>query len=84
MDLNLILSMGTTLVLVAVTWGAMTAKIHFLSARVEELKAEKVSTEKLESIVLKIESLEARLVEKIENVEEKVHEIKEDLALKKN
>lgn len=78
------MSMGTTLVLVAVTWGATQAKIRFLSARVEEMKTEKVSNEKLDGIVLKIESLEARLIEKIENVEEKVHDIKEDLTLKKN
>lgn len=84
MDLNLLMSMGTTLVLVAVTWGATQAKIRFLSARVEEMKTEKVSNEKLDGIVLKIESLEARLIEKIENVEEKVHDIKEDLTLKKN
>ena len=84
MDLNLLMSMGTTLVLVAVTWGATQAKIKFLSARVEEIKSEKVSNEKLDGIVLKIESLESRLIEKIENVEEKVHDIKEDLTLKKN
>ena len=76
--------LGTTLVLVAVTWGATQAKIKFLSARVEEIKSEKVSNEKLDGIVLKIESLESRLIEKIENVEEKVHDIKEDLTLKKN
>ena len=84
MDINLLLSIGTTAVLVAVTWGATQAKIRFLSARVEEMKNEKVSTEKLDGIVLMIEGLEARLVEKIENVEEKVHDIKEDLTLKKN
>lgn len=84
MDLNLLLSIGTTLVLVAVTWGAQQAKIRFICAQIQEMKTEKVSTEKLDGIVLKIESLEARLVEKISNVDEKIHDLKEDLSLKKN
>ena len=83
-DVGMVLSMGTTVVLVAVTWGALQAKVRFLSARFEELRSEKVSTEKMEGIIEKIEALEIRLIEKIETVEEKVHEIKEDLTIKKN
>ena len=81
-DLGFIVSIGTSIVLVAATWGALQAKVRFLCQRMDDLKDEKASSEKINSIFEKIANLEVRLIEKIETLEERLHELKEDVAKK--
>ena len=53
-DLGFIVSIGTSIVLVAATWGALQAKVRFLCQRMDDLKDEKASSEKINSIFEKL------------------------------
>jgi predicted nuclease with TOPRIM domain len=77
-DATMAISIMSSVAFASIAWGAMQAQVRSLKERVEEMRAEKASMEKLEGF-------EERVTDKLESLEERIGEIRSDLQiLKKN
>jgi predicted nuclease with TOPRIM domain len=78
MDHSLLISIGSTVLFVGIAWGHSQAQIRSLKERIDEMREEKASLEKLEGF-------EERIGDKLEALEKRIEEMREDLQfLKKN
>lgn len=75
---SMVLSIGSSVLFVGIAWGHTQAQLRSIKERVEEMRAEKASVEKLEGF-------EERIADKLESIEERISEVRNDLhSLKKN
>tara|TARA_R110000751_G_scaffold265397_1_gene364468 strand:- start:6636 stop:6875 length:240 start_codon:yes stop_codon:yes gene_type:complete len=78
MDHSLLISIASTVLFVGIAWGHSQAQIRSLKERIDEMREEKASLEKLEGF-------EERIGDKLEALEKRIEEMREDLQfLKKN
>lgn len=71
--LSMALSIGSSVLFVGIAWGHTQAQLRSMKERIEEMRAEKASLEKLEGF-------EERIGDKLESIEERISEIRNDLA----
>ena len=78
MDHSLFLSIGSSVLFVGIAWGHTQAQMRSIKERLEDVKDEKASLEKLEGF-------EERMADKLGSIEQRIGELKEDIQLlKKN
>lgn len=77
-DASLAVSILSSVAFASIAWGHMQAQMRSLKERVEEMRAEKASMEKLEGF-------EDRIHDKLETLEERINEVRQEvILLKKN
>jgi len=77
-DHSLFLSIGSSVLFVGIAWGHTQAQMRSIKERLEDVKDEKASLEKLEGF-------EERMGDKLGSIEQRIGELKEDIQLlKKN
>tara|TARA_R100000654_G_scaffold71534_1_gene102561 strand:- start:1414 stop:1641 length:228 start_codon:yes stop_codon:yes gene_type:complete len=64
---------------IGAAWGHSQSKIHTLTERLEEIKKEKASIEKVEIVLQRLVGIEERLAERIGSIDDKLKEVKEDI-----
>tara|TARA_Y100000361_G_C11113588_1_gene319042 strand:- start:638 stop:883 length:246 start_codon:yes stop_codon:yes gene_type:complete len=80
MDFNasFALSLMSSVAFASIAWGHMQAQMRSIKERVEEMRNEKASMEKLEGF-------EGRIHDKLETLEERINEVRQEvITLKKN
>tara|TARA_R110002110_G_scaffold100479_1_gene255998 strand:- start:1055 stop:1306 length:252 start_codon:yes stop_codon:yes gene_type:complete len=76
--LSMFLSIGSSVLFVGIAWGHTQAQLRSMKERIEEMRTEKASVEKLEGF-------EERIGDKLESIEERISEVRNDLQMiKKN
>jgi archaellum component FlaC len=75
---SMMLSIGSSVLFVGIAWGHTQAQLRSIKERLEEVKDEKASLEKLEGF-------EERIGDKLETIENRINELREDIQeIKKN
>tara|TARA_R100001594_G_scaffold43607_1_gene75772 strand:- start:523 stop:768 length:246 start_codon:yes stop_codon:yes gene_type:complete len=70
---SMLLSIGSSVLFVGVAWGHTQAQLRSMKERIEEMRAEKASLEKLEGF-------EERIADRLEAIDERLSELRNDLA----
>ncbi|QDP46856.1 MAG: hypothetical protein GOVbin406_45 [Prokaryotic dsDNA virus sp.] len=79
LDLKFLISILTSGAGIGAAWGHSQSKIHTLTERLEEIKKEKASIEKVEIVLQRLVGIEERLAERIGSIDDKLKEVKEDI-----
>jgi TolA-binding protein len=70
---SMALSIGSSVLFVGIAWGHTQAQLRSMKERIEEMRAEKASLEKLEGF-------EERIADRLEAIDERLSELRNDLA----
>tara|TARA_Y100000588_G_scaffold378036_1_gene457931 strand:+ start:1580 stop:1840 length:261 start_codon:yes stop_codon:yes gene_type:complete len=79
LDVKFLISLLTSGAGIGAAWGHSQSKIQALTSRVEEIKKEKASLEKVENVLERLVGIEERLVDRITAVDKNLKEVKEDI-----
>lgn len=78
-DLKFIISACASVLGIGGAWGHSQSRIKTLSERMDEIKREKASLEKVENVLERLSGIEEKLAVQLGGIEDKLHELREDI-----